>query len=88
MELAEGSVYCDVHGDIHDACVRPYDGTPTERDEDGNPVWLRYADFDEDGNEVKGRYGEKRKVETRTVPMEPDCTAANWHKLWIGALLG
>lgn len=39
MKPVEGSVYCEVHGDIHDPVVRPYGGCPTEV-RDGVPVWL------------------------------------------------
>lgn len=84
MNLLSGQVWCEKHGDVHAASNHPYDGPPTEHDKNGCPVWLRYADFDEDGNEVEGRRGEKSKVETRTVPMEPDCAKGDWRKLWAG----
>lgn len=44
MEKVEGYVWCEVHGDVHDESIRPYDGPPYGKHEDGTPYWLIYDD--------------------------------------------
>jgi hypothetical protein len=81
----EGDVYCEQHGCIHEAVTNPYDGCPTERDENGNPVWLEYVGLDKDGEPVEHSSWNSKVVKTVTRPMAPDCTPDCWRNLWIGA---
>ncbi len=82
VEIVEGYVYCDVHGEIHEECTNPYDGLPYERDKNGKPVWMERVDVDKDDNPL--RYGGElhASVGTKIVPMEPACTPADWTSLY------
>jgi hypothetical protein len=86
MIPVEDRVWCDVHGDVHAPVEQPYEGCPTEY-RDGKPVWLMWTTFDKNGDEVNRSPVESLGDVEKMVPMEPDCTAVNWRKLWAGALV-
>jgi hypothetical protein len=83
MTPVEGMVWCDEHGDVHAANEHPYSGCPTEV-RDGREVWLMYQTFDKNGEPVERTAVLPGDVE-KMVEMEPECTAASWKKLWVGA---
>lgn len=84
MTPVEGMVWCDEHGEVHADNEHPYSGGPTEI-RDGRPVWLMWATFDKKGNEVHRSPVESLGDVEKMIEMEPECTAAEWKKLWAGA---
>ena len=82
VEIVEGYIYCDVHGEIHEETTNPYDGPPTEY-RDGKPVWLTERPVDYHGT-VMDDHPKNWAIKhtTKLVPMGPECTPANWTSLY------
>ena len=82
VEIIEGYVWCNHHGEVHEESTNPYDGAPYDRDENGRPYWMTEVSVDADDNPLI--YGSElhRAVGTKIVPMAPECTQANWTSLY------